>query len=89
MYLYPRTSKLHYTVKKVIDIPIPSRDVSNQTLPEREQITVLPARESLVSGTPAGDGKIANLFLQYMCQWAIKLFLYHAGIYHLTYLGKD
>ncbi len=39
-----------YTVKKVSDFPVPSR--------------VFPARESLVSDIPAGDRKIANLFLQ-------------------------
>ncbi len=39
----------YYTVKKVGDFPV--------------QITkLLPARESLVSDIPAGDGKIANLF---------------------------
>ncbi len=40
-----------YTVKKVSYFPVPSRDVTNQTL--------------LVSDIPAGDGKIANLFLQW------------------------
>jgi hypothetical protein len=30
----------------------------------REIIKLFPARESLVSDVPAGDGKIANLFLQ-------------------------
>jgi hypothetical protein len=42
-----------YTVKKVNDFPVPSRDVTNQTLP---------GRESLVSDIPAVGGKIANLF---------------------------
>jgi hypothetical protein len=42
-----------YNVKKIIDFPVPSRNVSNQTLP---------ARESLISDIPAGDGKIDNLF---------------------------
>ncbi len=46
-----------YTVKKVSDFPVPSRDVNNQTLPE-----LFTAGESLVSDIPAGDGKIANLF---------------------------
>jgi hypothetical protein len=51
------------TVKKVIDIPVSSRDVSYQTLSSREYVLkLLPARESLVSDIPAEDGKIANLF---------------------------
>jgi hypothetical protein len=29
-------SKITYTVKKVIIFPVPSRDVTNQTLPGRE-----------------------------------------------------
>jgi hypothetical protein len=44
-----------YTVKKGYRFPVPSRDVTNQTLP---------ARESLVSDFLAGVGKIANHFLQ-------------------------
>ncbi len=44
-----------YTVKKFIVFPVPTRDVTNQTLP---------GRESVVSDIPAGDGKTANLFLQ-------------------------
>jgi hypothetical protein len=43
--------------KKVNDITIPSRDFTSETLPGRE-------RESLVNDIPAGDGKIADLFLQ-------------------------
>ncbi len=51
--------------KKVIDFPVPSRDVTYGTLPGREcVIKLFPARESLVSDIPAGDGKIANNFLQ-------------------------
>ncbi len=49
------------TVRKVGDFPIPSRDVTNQTLPGRE---LFPATQNLVGDIPAGDGKIANLFLQ-------------------------
>jgi hypothetical protein len=45
---------LPYTVKKFIVFPVPSRDVTNQTLRGRE---LFPARESLVSDIPAGDGK--------------------------------
>ncbi len=51
------------TVKKVSGFPVPSRDVTDKTLPGRE-FELFPARESLVSDIPAGDGKIANLFLQ-------------------------
>ncbi len=43
------------TVKKVIGFPVPSREVTNQTLLDGN-------RESLVSDFPAGDGKIGNLF---------------------------
>ncbi len=46
-----------YTVKKVSDFPVPSRDVTNQTLPGRPgKIVLYPARESLVSDIPAGAG---------------------------------
>jgi hypothetical protein len=48
-----------YTLKKVKDFSVPSRDVTYQTLPGWE---LFPARESLVSDIPAWDGKIANLF---------------------------
>ncbi len=51
----------HHTLKnKVNDFPIPSRDVSNQTLPPE----IIPARQSFVTDIPAGDGKIDNFFLQ-------------------------
>ncbi len=50
--------------KKVSHFPVPSQDVNNQTLPCGEKIYLSPARESLVSDIPAGDGKMANLFLQ-------------------------
>jgi hypothetical protein len=53
---------LYYTVKKIRDFPVSSRDVTDQTtLPERG--IILPRQgESLFSDIPAGDGKIANLF---------------------------
>jgi hypothetical protein len=41
--------------KGYLVFPVPSRDVTNQTL-------LLSARESLVCGIPAGAGKIGNLF---------------------------
>jgi hypothetical protein len=48
-------------VKKVSDLPVPSRDVTNQTLPGRVQLNYSwPGIVWLV--TSAGDGKIANLF---------------------------
>jgi hypothetical protein len=46
---YDNVAKSLYTVKKLIDFPVPSRDVT---------------RECLVSDIPAGDGKTANLLLQ-------------------------
>ncbi len=49
--------------KKVNDFPVPSRDVTNQTLPGI--IILFPARESLVSYIPAGDGEMTiTFFLQ-------------------------
>jgi hypothetical protein len=58
--LYPIT----YTVKKVSDFPIPSRNIRMSG--RRDAGKGFPARESLVSDIQAGDGKIANLFLQCM-----------------------
>jgi hypothetical protein len=56
--------------KKVSHFPVHSRDVTYQTLPGNSPwpgiIKLFPARESLVSDIPAGDGKMANLFLQCM-----------------------
>jgi hypothetical protein len=50
-YMVPIMLSISYTVKKRLAIFLyPAGDV--------------PARESLVSDIPAGDGKIANLFLQ-------------------------
>ncbi len=46
-----------YTVKKLFDISVPSRDVTYQTLP------FLP-RERLVSEIPAGDANVEKLFLR-------------------------
>ncbi len=57
----PDLFRSSYTVKKISRFPVPSRDVTNQTLPGREDLTY---RESLVNDIPAGDGKIANIFLQ-------------------------
>ncbi len=49
----------------VTDFPITSRDVTKKTLPARGIIKLFPARESLVSDIPTGDGKTVNLFLQW------------------------
>jgi hypothetical protein len=48
-----------YTVKKGYRLSRPQPDVNNQT---RERIKLFPARESLVSGIQAEDGKISNFF---------------------------
>jgi hypothetical protein len=52
-------------LKKVSDIPVPSRDVTYQTLAVRESLNYsIPSQKSLVSDTdiPAGDRNVANLF---------------------------
>ncbi len=55
-----------YTVKKFIHFPVPSRDVTYQTLPCREKFNYSrPERVFfLVCDIPARDGKIINHFLQ-------------------------
>jgi hypothetical protein len=50
-----RPLELRHTVKKVSEFPVSSRDVANQTLPDREKF---------VADIQAGHGKLANLFLQ-------------------------
>jgi hypothetical protein len=57
--------------KKVIDIPVTSRDVTWAGL-----IKVFPPIESLASDIPAGDGNVANVFLQ--CR-AATLRKYHSS----------
>jgi hypothetical protein len=52
-----RNRKALHCKKKVSDFSVPSRDVTNQTL-----LLLFPARESLVSDIPAGNGNIANFF---------------------------
>jgi hypothetical protein len=49
---------LRYTVKKVVDFPVPRQGVTDQTLPWPVIIKFFPARESLVSDIPTGEGKI-------------------------------
>jgi hypothetical protein len=51
-------------LKRVSHFPVPSRDVTDQTLSGREKTKLFPPRKSLVSDIPAGDGKTANSFLQ-------------------------
>jgi hypothetical protein len=47
--------------KKFSGFPVPSRDVTYQTLPGQE-LLIIPWRESWVSDILAGNGKTANLF---------------------------
>jgi len=58
--------KMCYTLKKRSDFPFPSRGCHspNYPWPRERNIELFLAMESLVSHIPAGDGKIANLFLQ-------------------------
>jgi hypothetical protein len=56
--------KCGYTVKKVAHFPLPSRDVTNQTLPGRELFNYSRLGRVLVSDIPARDRKIDNIFLQ-------------------------
>jgi hypothetical protein len=52
-----------YTVKKVNHFPVPSRDVTDQTLPGREKLKYSrPGRVRSATSRPAGDGKTANPF---------------------------
>jgi hypothetical protein len=56
-----------YTVKKVHEFPVSSRDVTNQTPPGQELFSydvIIPAQGEFGSDIPAGDGKLANLFLR-------------------------
>jgi len=54
--------KVHW--KKVSKFPVPSRDVTHRGRNNDIICKLFPARESVVSDIPAGDGNIANLFLQ-------------------------
>jgi hypothetical protein len=66
MQLKPQIFLLH-TVKKVHEFPVSSRDVTNQTPPGQEQFSydvIIPAQGEFGSDIPAGDGKLANLFLR-------------------------
>jgi hypothetical protein len=48
--------------KKVGGFPVPSGDVTYQTLPGGEYFDYSRPGESLVSDVPAGEGKITDLF---------------------------
>jgi hypothetical protein len=61
----PYSTGFLYTVKKVSDFPV--QDVTNETLPGRESLSYSPGLGSFVNDIPAGDVKIANLFLQCIC----------------------
>ncbi len=51
-----------HTKNKGSGFPVSRRDATHQILSGREKL--FPARESLVSDIPAGDGTTNNLFLQ-------------------------
>ena len=55
-----KTSPLY----KTIIFPVPSRDVTNQTLPGREKFNYSRPGRGLVSDIPAGDRENDILFLQ-------------------------
>jgi hypothetical protein len=57
-----RPPSITYTVKKVSVFPSPAGMSPTQTLPGPGIVKIFPARDSLVSDIPAGDGKIMNLF---------------------------
>ncbi len=57
-----------YTVKKIHEFPVSSRDVTNQTPPGQEYFSydvIIPAQGEFGSDIPAGDGKLPNLFLRW------------------------
>ncbi len=77
-----------YTVKKVIAFPVPSWDVTNQTLPGIDKL--FQARESLVSDILAVDRKNYNLFLHCRSHIAVVLhcsfityFIYNTAGHHI------
>jgi hypothetical protein len=62
---YSAQCPLSYTVKKLFDIPVPSRDATYQILPRRDNLymtSLFSPRGSLVSDIPAVDGNIKKLF---------------------------
>ncbi len=55
---------MRYTEKKVHEFPVSSRDVTNQTPPGQEYDVIILAQGEFGTDIPAGDGKLANLFLR-------------------------
>ncbi len=53
-------------------MPIPSRDVTNQTLSGREQLIIPGQKEFGYSDIPAEDRQIANLFSSVVCYYKTK-----------------
>ncbi len=63
IFLRPKKRSNSYTLKKKVDdFPVPSRDVTNQTVSGREKLNYSRPGESLVGDIPAEDRKILNLF---------------------------
>jgi hypothetical protein len=65
-----------YTVKKVYRFSRPQPGCHLQNSPWTEIFKLFPSRQSLVHDTPAGDGKMANLFFTVYwlrCQWFLML----------------
>jgi hypothetical protein len=76
----PLLTPQRFTVKKVRELSVPSRDVTTKLSlgGNKDVITELfLPRGSLVSDIPAGDGKLVNLFLRCLDQGCrLKLPLY-------------
>ncbi len=78
--------KLSYTVKKVHEFPVSSRDVTNQTPPGQEYFSyhvIIPTQGEFGSDIPAGDGKLANLFFTV---YMVKNYKIHT---HCNFKGID
>ncbi len=87
MTLYVLQQKLQYTVKKVFNFPVPSRDVTNQTLHGREKFS-RPGRVWSVTSR-LGEGKIVKLFYSVLVvvtspHSLIKSIDYNAWPFHLS-----
>jgi hypothetical protein len=63
--LNPIARNVLHRKKKVSDFPVPSRDVTTKlSLAGNNYIIPRRGEFSVISDIPAGDGKIANLFVQ-------------------------
>jgi hypothetical protein len=72
----------------VHEFPVSSRDVTNQTPPGQELFSydvIIPAQGQFGSDIPAGDGKLANLFLR--CKYTGVLYLYFSTTVQKTLIG--